>query len=29
MEVQRAGKRALPAQDFLRGTPLAAGTLLS
>jgi methionyl-tRNA formyltransferase len=29
MEVQRAGKRALPAQDFLRGTPLAVGTLLS
>ena len=27
-EVQRAGKRPMPAADFLRGVPLRAGTLL-
>jgi methionyl-tRNA formyltransferase len=29
LEVQRAGAKAMKAEDFLRGTPLAAGTVLS
>ena len=29
LEVQRAGARAMQAEDFLRGTPVAAGTALS
>ena len=28
LELQRAGARAMKAEDFLRGTPLAAGTRL-
>ena len=28
LELQRAGKQAMNAEDFLRGTPLAAGTVL-
>jgi methionyl-tRNA formyltransferase len=28
LELQRAGKQAMKAGDFLRGTPLAAGTVL-
>jgi methionyl-tRNA formyltransferase len=29
LSVQRAGKAPLPAADFLRGTPLAAGVRLA
>jgi len=29
LEVQRAGAKAMKAEDFLRGTPVAAGTALS
>ena len=28
VELQRAGKQAMKAEDFLRGTPLAAGAVL-
>jgi hypothetical protein len=28
VELQRAGRQAMPASEFLRGTHVAAGTLL-
>jgi methionyl-tRNA formyltransferase len=28
VQLQRAGKQAMQAEDFLRGTPLASGTVL-
>jgi methionyl-tRNA formyltransferase len=29
VELQKAGSKAMRAEDFLRGSPLAAGVLLS